>query len=104
MRVRVRQHPVFARHGSDLIVAKELKLIDLLLGKQIDVPVISGGTIKAEIPAGFNLKENLRIAGQGMPHIGSRARGDLLVSFTIKAPKRPSAHEKELLEKLEQEQ
>jgi len=102
--VRVRPHAVFARHASDLIVTKELKLVDLLLGKAIAVPVISGGTTTVEIPAGFNLKEHLRISGQGMPHIGSRARGDLLVNFIIKAPKKPSGKEKELLEKLEKEQ
>ena len=68
------------------------------------MPVISGGTTTVEIPAGFNLKEQLRVAGQGMPHIGSRARGDLLVNFVIKAPKKPGAKAKELLEKLEKEQ
>jgi molecular chaperone DnaJ len=104
VRVRVKPHPVFARSGNDLIVSHELKLIDLLLGKRIETPAISGGTITAEIPAGFNLKESLRIAGQGMPHIGSRARGDLLVNFVVKAPKKPNAKEKDLLEKLEKEQ
>lgn len=104
VRVRVRPHATFARHGSDLIVARELTLVDVLLGKPIAVPVISGGTITVEIPAGFNLKESLRVAGQGMPHIGSRSRGDLLVNFTIKAPKKPGAKAKELLEKLEREQ
>jgi molecular chaperone DnaJ len=104
VRVRVKPSPVFARHGSDLVVGVELKLIDILLGKTVAVPVISGGTTTVEIPAGFNLKENLRIAGQGMPHIGSRSRGDLLVNFVIKAPKKPSSKEKELLEKLEKEQ
>jgi len=104
VRVRVRPHAVFARHGNDLIVTQELKLIDLLLGKTIAVPVISGGTTTVEIPAGFNLKENLRISGQGMTHIGSRSRGDFLVSFTIKAPKRPGSKARELLEKLEKEQ
>jgi len=104
VRVRVRPHAVFARHGNDLIVPRDLKVIDLLLGRAISVPVISGGTITVEIPTGFNLKESLRITGQGMPHIGSRSRGDLLVNFVIKAPRKPSSKEKELLEKLEKEQ
>jgi DnaJ-class molecular chaperone len=104
VRIRVRPSAVFARHGADLVVTKELKLVDVLLGKAIAVPVVSGGTITVEIPAGFNLKESLRVGGQGMPHINSRARGDLLVNFVIKAPKKPGAKEKELLEKLEKEQ
>jgi molecular chaperone DnaJ len=104
VRVRVRPSAVFARHGADLVITKELKLVDVLLGKLVVVPVISGGTITAEIPAGFNLKESLRVTGQGMPHIGSRSRGDLLVNFIVKAPKKPGAKAKELLEKLEKEQ
>lgn len=103
VRVRVRPSPVFARHGADLIVMKELRIIDVLLGKAVAVPVISGGTTTVEIPAGFNLKENLRISGQGMPHIGSRSRGDLLVNFVIKAPKKPGSKAKELLERLEKD-
>jgi len=103
VRVRVRPSAVFARHGADLVVTKELKLVDVLLGKLVIVPVVSGGTITVEIPAGFNLKDSLRVAGQGMPHIGSHARGDLLVNFVIKAPKKPGAKERELLEKLEKE-
>jgi molecular chaperone DnaJ len=92
VRVRVRPHPVFQRHGADLVIAKELNVTDLLLGKKIEVPTISGGKVVVEIPEGFNLRENFRVAGQGMPHFGSSflsaGRGDLFVSFVVKAPKR----------------
>jgi len=105
VRVRVKPSSTFLRKGNDLIVSKELKLVDVLLGKHIELPVISGGTITVEIPAGANLKEPLHVTGQGMPHIGSsKSRGDLLVNFIIKAPKKPSARAKELLEKLQEEQ
>ncbi|HVM77224.1 MAG TPA: molecular chaperone DnaJ [Candidatus Paceibacterota bacterium] len=104
IRVRVRPHPSFERHGADLVVRRELRVIDLLLGKKINVPTIAGGIVHAEIPAGFNLKDNLRIVGEGMPHFGSHGRGDLLVNFIIKAPKRPSSKAKKLLEELEKEE
>ena len=107
LRVRVRPHHLFLRHGADLVIPQELKVIDLLLGKKIEVPTISGGRIALEIPANFNLKENLRIPGQGMPHFGASStfggRGDLLVNFILKAPKRPGAKAKKLLEDLEKE-
>ena len=60
VRVRVRPHAKFERHGADLVVAQELNVIDLLLGKKIEVPTIAGGKTSIEVPAGFNLKENLR--------------------------------------------
>jgi molecular chaperone DnaJ len=98
VRVRVRPHARFERHGANLIVAQELKVIDLLLGKKIEVPTIAGGKISVEIPSDFNLKENLRIQGEGMPHFNSYGRGDLYVSFVIKAPKKLDGKAKKALE------
>jgi len=103
IRVRVQRHPVFERHGSDLLVHRELNVIDLLLGRKIEVPTIAGGKVAVEIPANFNLKDNLRIPNEGMPQFGSHARGDLLVSFVMKAPKQPGGRAKKLLEELEKE-
>lgn len=102
VRVRIRQHPTFQRHGADLVVAKELKVVDLLLGEKIEVPTISGGKLSIEVPAGFNLKENFRITGEGMPHFGnamfSAKRGDLYVNFIVKAPKKAEGKLKKALE------
>ncbi len=109
IRVRVRQHPVFERHGSDLVIKKDLNIFDLLLGRKIEIPTIGGGKINIEIPAHFNLKENLRIPEEGMPKFGTSTvlgvnRGDLLVTFTVKAPKKLSPKAKKLLEELEKEE
>jgi len=104
VRVRVKPHHRFERHGVNLVVLHELKIVDLLLGKKIEVPTISGGKVSVEIPPNFNLKDNLRIGGEGMPHFGSYGRGDLLVNFIIKAPKRPGAKARKLLEELEREE
>lgn len=103
VRIRVKPHHAFRRDGDDLIVSKEIRALDLLLGREVEIPTISGGKIHVEIPVGFNLKENLRIPGEGMPRFGSFGRGDLLVNFVIKAPKKPSAKIKKLLEELEGE-
>ncbi len=100
IRVRVAPHSVFERRSDDIVVKKEVKLVDLLLGRKIEVPTISGGKIDFEIPADFNLKEDLRINGEGMPHFGNFGRGDLLVNFIIKAPKKLDAKGKKLLEEL----
>ena len=108
VRVRVRPHALFERHGADLIVQRELRVQDLLLGKKIEVPTVSGGKVSVEIPAGFNMRDNLRINGEGMPHFGSTGssmfgsnRGDLLVSFLIKAPKKLDGKARKALEELE---
>jgi len=100
VRVKIKPHPIFERKGDDLIVKKELKVVDLLLGKKLEIPTLAGKKIGVEIPAHFNLKENLKIPGEGMPRLGSFGKGDLLVSFVIKAPKKPNAKFKKVLEDL----
>ncbi len=101
VRVKVKPHTTFERRGADIIVRKELKVFDLLLGKKLEIPTISGGKINVEIPAQFNLRDNLRIPGEGMPHFGNRHRGDLLVHFIVKAPKKLGEKAKKVLEELE---
>ncbi len=104
VRVRVRPHQTFERRGADLVVRKELRVFDLLMGRKLEVPTISGGKISVEIPAQFNLKDNLRIPGEGMPRFGSFGRGDLLVNFIIKAPKKLGPKAKKILEEIEREE
>lgn len=106
VRVRVRPHSVFERHGANLVVSREVSVVDLLLGKKIEVPTISGGKVMVEIPAGFNLKEPFRIAGEGMPHFGASSifggtsRGDLYVNFIVKAPKKLDGKARKALEEM----
>lgn len=113
IRVQVKRHAVFERRGADLIITRELPLTDALLGKTLSVPSVSGGALQVEIPPQFNLKDMLRIPHEGMPRFGSAkigmrgpeggSRGDLLVNFIVKTPKKPNAKAKKLLEDLEKE-
>ncbi len=100
LRVSIKPHQTFLREGSNLIVTREVKLIDLLLGRKLEVPTISGGKISVEIPAGFNLKGNLRIPNEGMPNFGTNGRGELYVDFIVKTPKKLGARAKKILEEL----
>lgn len=101
--IKIKPHSVFQRRGDDLLIKKEANIIDLLLEKKIEIPTISGNRLKTEIPAGFDLKNNLKISGEGMPRFGSYGRGDLIVELTIKTPKKLSAKAKKILEDLEKE-
>src|SRR3989344_679266 len=98
--VRVSPSAIFTRQGNDVIVRKELRAIDLLLGKRVEAPTLDGKKLSVEIPEGFNLEEYLRVKGEGMPKMGSYGRGDMLIDFTIKAPKKLGAKEAKLLEEL----
>lgn len=108
--IKIKTHPVFERRGDDLLVKKEVSLIDLLLGKKIEIPTISGNRLKIEVPADFDLKQDLRIPGEGMLHFPSTSsgqggydRGDLIIKLTVKTPKKLSEKAKRILEELDRE-
>jgi molecular chaperone DnaJ len=103
VRVRVRKHPSFERRGDDLVSKHELNVFDLLLGRKLNVKTLDDKIIEVDVPAHFNLKENLRVPGKGMPHFRNFGHGDLLVEFILKAPKKLTGKEKKTLEELEKE-
>ena len=45
----------------------------------------------------------IKMQGCGMPRLGKKGFGDLLVNVKIEVPKRPTARQKELLEELAKE-
>ncbi|MDP3999141.1 MAG: DnaJ C-terminal domain-containing protein [bacterium] len=99
-RIKIKPHHDFQRVNNDLIVKKSLSLTDILLGKKVEIPTVAGGKINAEIPEDFNLRERLRIPGEGMPRFGSFGRGDLYVEFQIRTPKKIDPKIKKFLEEL----
>ncbi len=106
IRIRVKPHHIFRRVGEDLVIRKEVSMIDLLLDKKIEVPIIAGDKLKVDVPKGFNLKENLIIKREGMPRFGlltGEGRGNLIIDMEIKTPKKMSAKVKKILEDLENE-
>jgi len=108
VKIKIKPHPVFIREGDNLIAKKEIGLIDLLLsfadgGKKIEAPTLSGKKITIEIPAGFDIRQPIRIAGEGMPHFNGFGRGDLFVVLEVKTPKKLSSKAKKLLDDLNKE-
>lgn len=103
VRIRVAPHPVFQRRGNDLVVKKAVKITDILLGKKIDVPTLSGKEVKIVLPGGFRLGDQVRVSGEGMPVFGTLQRGNLYVILDITTPKKLSSKAKTLLEELDGE-
>ncbi len=96
VRIKIKPHHTFKRTGDDLVIKNNLDILKVLAGHRVEVPTLSGGKLQVEIPVGFNLRERLRISGEGMPRFGSYGRGDLYVEFDVKVPKVDSKIKKAL--------
>lgn len=98
VRVHVKPNPHFERRGNDIYVNFPISIVDAMLGRRKEIKNLGGKAVHFEIPAGFNLKDELRIRGEGMT-----SGGDLVVRLEAKTPKHISAKAKKLLEDLETE-
>jgi molecular chaperone DnaJ len=95
----VRPHPVFDRRGQDLVCVLELPITAAALGTEVEVETLDGpATLK--VPPGTRAGSVLRLRGKGLPHVGRRGRGDLLLQVDLDVPPRLARKERELLESL----
>jgi molecular chaperone DnaJ len=99
--ISLRQHPVFERKGDDLLVDVNVPLTKAVLGGEVEVTTIKG-KLALRIPPETQNGRVFRLTGQGMPRLGSTARGDLLARIKVVLPTGLSSEEKRLFEQLSQ--
>ena len=86
IRVHIRPHPVFTRHGDDLAVRVATPLATAIVGGTVQVPTLRGTTAQLSIPPGTQNGARLRLRGLGMPHLRGDAAGDLLATVDVRLP------------------
>ena len=97
--VLIRNHPVFKREGTSLIFEKEISVWDAILGTSLDIKTLDNKTLSITIPAGTQPETILSCRGEGLPHMRSRQRGNLLIKIKVKIPKNLTADQKQSIEK-----
>ena len=97
--VRVRPHPVFERHGTDLYHRLHLPVTQAALGVELDYETLDGD-VEVRIPAGTQTGEVFRLRGSGVPHLQGRGRGDIVLEVVVDTPTGLSAEEDKLLRSL----
>jgi molecular chaperone DnaJ len=94
-------HRLFERKGDDLHVEVAVPLTVAMLGGEILIPTLKG-KLALKVPPETQNGRAFRLAGQGMPHLGDSARGDLLAKVNVVLPTKLSEEEKKLFERLGQ--
>ena len=103
VRIFVKKHPVFERRGDNLYTTLSISFSQACLGDEIKIPTPEGKDIILKVSPGSDSGKILRISKKGIPHFSGRGRGDLYIELSVKIPKRLSKKQKELLEKLKEE-
>jgi molecular chaperone DnaJ len=91
---------VFKRKENDLIIEKEVKLTELVLGGKTRITTIDNQQIDLKIPPNSKNNCTLRIKGKGMPGSKGKPAGNLLVRLQAQLPGPLDETQKKLFEEL----
>ncbi len=103
--MRLREHPLFERDGTDLQIEVPIPFVQAALGAEIEVPTLDG-RVQIQIPEGTQSGRVLRLRGKGLPPLQPRLdpeqlkkmRGDLYVKVFVEVPTKLNSRQRELLE------
>ena len=98
--VHVQPHPSLRREGTELFYELPLSITQAALGARVRVPTAEGEE-EIEIKPGTQPGTEVRLRGQGVPHLRRPGmRGDLHVLVDVRVPVRLTKRQRELLEAL----
>lgn len=104
LRIFVKPHSVFARKGDDLYMNFPVSFSQAVLGDEVEIATLEGIKILLKIPAGTESGKVLRISERGVSRFSGYGRGNLYVELIVKTPKNLTKKQKELFEKLREEE
>ncbi|WP_312173037.1 DnaJ C-terminal domain-containing protein [Microbacterium sp.] len=99
VQIAVRPHPVFTREGLNLRVVVPVTFTEAALGATIEVPTLSGDTVKLRVAPGTPSGRVLRVKGRGVTT--AKGTGDLLAELQIAVPAHLDDAAREALEKFQ---
>jgi molecular chaperone DnaJ len=100
--IHVKPHEYIERRDNDLFVRMPISLTQAALGAEIKVPTLKG-TESLRIPSGTQTGIYFRFRGKGMPRLGGRGAGDLMVEVVVRTPTGLTERGKQLLQELNKE-
>jgi len=100
LRVVVKPHAFFERHGNDLHIKVPVTVSEATLGAKIEVPTMDGRAL-VRIPPGTNSGRTLRLREKGVPSAKNGARGDEYVEIQVIVPQPTDERVRTLMKELE---
>jgi molecular chaperone DnaJ len=99
--LNVKPHKFFERDGDDLHCMVPISFPQAALGTELEIQTLEGpATIK--VPEGTQSGKEIKLRGQGVPHLNEHGKGDLIVEIRVSTPTKLSKSQRELLKQLEE--
>lgn len=97
--IEEKEDDLLKRDGNNVVYDLYISFIDAALGGSMEVPTIDG-KVRIKIDPGTQGGKILRLRGKGIKDINGYGKGDQLIHVNVWTPKKLSAEETEMLEKL----
>lgn len=101
--VHVKDHALFRREGTSIILEKEIDVWDALLGTMLEIQTLDQKTLSITIPRGTQPETVFSCRGEGLPHMRTKQRGNLLIKIKVNIPKNLSAKQIEKVIQIQRE-
>lgn len=85
VRLRVKPHERFVRHGDDLVEDLTIAMTQAALGASLELETLDGPET-LNVPAGTQVGKVFKLKGRGVPRLDGRGRGDLMVRINVEIP------------------
>lgn len=99
--VKVKEHPIFTREGSDLYCEMPISFATAALGGELEVPTLDG-RVKIKVNPETQTGRLFRLRGKGVRSVHGGDVGDLMCRVVVETPVNLSNRQKELLRELEE--
>ena len=92
---------VFKREGNDVFVTVTLSFSQASLGTNIEVPTLTGESLKIKVKPGTQPNTLIRLRNKGIKNIQGYGFGDLYIRLMVQVPTRLNSRQKDLLHQLD---
>lgn len=99
VRIRVKSHEFFVRHGKQIHLDLPINVVQAALGAEIEAPTVDG-VVTLKVPQGTQSGQQFRLRDKGVPDLRGGARGDQIVTVRVVTPTDLTPEQRDLLENL----
>lgn len=87
IKIAISEHHLFKREDANLRLKLPISVSEAILGVKKEIVTLDHKSLKIEIPAGIQSGETIISKGNGLPYLGRKHRGDLIIEIKVIIPK-----------------
>lgn len=99
VKVNVKQHKIFERHGKAIHSQVGINVAQAALGDEVEIKTIDG-PVMFRIPSGTQSGQQFRLREKGVPDLRGGIRGDQIVTIQVVTPSKLTEDQRAMFEEL----